>query len=344
MSKYVKSCISLVLLICALVCFFNARGDTIIAGAGNGTNAQVKTLEEFYSLLDFVSNRKDADEDGENIAAENIFITPLSEEAEEQLKTHKSVTIIENSSMSVKAEHKKAVGYDQNTGSMRYEKIGDSSTTLKRSLTVYMTESASFYVSKGTVSYSYENRSSSENAQESSSYFMDFDLQIYFDEEKALVNFKELTFFQSELDEIQKIKSDYKGKWIELPKAFAGEFLETIDSYNRDFLGALKTYIEDSLTDGDNGDFTKDGDIYSCKKEQSMGSGDAVQTTEIEINLSNPQNPFTEFKVSGKENTSNSIFMLDTLGFSNIDNTVINGDIAADFVINSTEDLENIFE
>ncbi len=336
MKKYATVITAVLLVLASLIITLNSQTFAVKAGPGNGTNSEVKDMSDVYSVLDYVINRKASDTSENNRKAENEMYSFVADTGEAiEIKKHDSVTVVEDAVMNYTTFHK-VLSDSYNGYTPIYETVGKSSLQFTRNLTIYMTEKASYYVSKGSIRSSYDSYEQDEDDEER---FFNFEIQIYVDEDVVMIKFDKFEIKQKAKPdspfawETCEIKSDMVGKWIILPKGELADIFDMMDSTNQNTLSGLRSYIEQSiLGDGDT-EFTKDGDIYTLKD---------VEYTDITVDLSDYENPYIEFSVDEKQD-KNEVYMLDTIGFFNIDNTVVEMNFEPEYVCENEEDFVDLF-
>ncbi len=323
MKKYIISLVSFALAVASLAMTLNSPNFAITAGAGNEIDSEVENLNDVYSVLNFIISRnsgeKSAATQEKNAAEPTAAIKYFNESTPEtniHIESHSSVTATEDTEMSASMIIK-----DSTTNTQ----LSKTDISFRRSLTAFMTLDKTYYISKGCISSSSVNYKDSEK---NSSAFMDFDMQIYIENNIALVKINK--FVMSRDEDRSSIKSDYAGKWIELSHEEAFSLLQMVDEGNKSYLEEVRTVIEADLISG-NSKFDNINDIYTCTE------GDVDFT----VDLSDITSPFIEV-CSDVEEGQNHSYISDVLSFSNIDNTVINMDLNGVTVLKNV-DFEDIF-
>lgn len=342
MKKYVSAIISVVMLIASTVFSVITPQTGIKAGAGRGTSSQVATLEEIYSVMDYLSRDLFAGMDGND---------------EEKVETaHTSGTMTETMTLKnevYKEESKKVYPYpEDNPNYYRYtDQTTITTTTLNRTLTIYMTENANYYVSKGTMKTEEEIEYHSSDMVQS---FMDFDMEIYIARDICLMKFNRFVGMECEKDmegnyvrTTASVQPTLKGLWIELPLEVGGLMFQTINSANESGLAELQEEINKAIA-GEKG-FEKEGASYIWTKE---GRKDVpyMPKTEFKLSFANTINPCVDMKVDSirtaveiPENGSYNILKTDAnMSFYNIDNTVIDVNVTPKYVIKTFEEFIDI--
>ncbi len=269
MKKYLTPIVAIVLM---AISFFAAvgYGTSEIGRKGNGTNVTVKNLDDLREIFDFVLEQKEGKAEEAGLSAIHLFSFDQYEEKEEKNSKYSGVTLVE-------------------------ESVIDSSIVhLNRSLTLYLTDKASYYISKGTLLISYEH----------TDFYMIFDAEFYIEGQNALMKFNDLVieYGNKEIDE------QYLGKWLMTETGEAEKFLAFIDDMNENALKEFADYLQEK----DDADFKKDGKTYTGKTDFLGFEADIV------YDLSNGERPIVE--ISGNDAKS---YIYDSVVFYNIDNTVI---------------------
>ncbi len=330
MKKYTTIFVSAILAVISLFMSLPLKKDAVKAGAGFGKNTDIETIDDMYSFLDYITNYKIVDKDknelkGTDTPALMLMSATSDSDKDDIFNTkHSSATIYEST-------FSESTAYRLN----EYDWVdGESSSKFNRELTIYMTEDATYFVSKGTLDSRYLDYNFSGANQLKASVYFDFDMQIYIEEDTAMMKINQ--FVMSELEdgvrENTQIKDKYIGKWIQLPPETAMDFFEDINDQNGDTLGALKSYLGEEIDVNPD----KNKSIYTIEEESDNS------LTTITLDMSDTKKPYTEFciKESSKYRDVNA---LDTIACYNIDNTVINVKQKPDVIIRSEDEMEKIF-
>ncbi len=308
MKKYVMPIVAIVLIVAALVLPSDSLTPVVSAGAGNGQNAEITSLKELGEVIDFIAGIDSDSEtsmldDGSTVLTSSFDSDDEDEDEDESKKNpHSSVTMIEDTVIVINNKSEKS--------------------KIKRSLTMYITQDATYYISKGS------------SSDEDTTTAM-FDLEMYVSEDVTLVKFEKysLTYSNSSGEKKnENISTEYVGKWLKIPAEGSAMIFSMIDEINRDTLGN----IGDLIKQGKDAGFKEKNDVYSL--EQSNLEED---DTLITIDLSDNETPSIEWLIDAEYTTVDyetfSYDMIDTITFCNIDNTVI--EINDDNVI-EFDDLE----
>ena len=193
-----------------IVCIFTfiTSGDYSIAGAGNGKNARVKTIEEFAEVLEFL--------DPNNRTSRVALASSLDIDDYNYTPKYTSATVRVTSSIKAKSS---------STNSRLTNGVTSSTQTLERELTCYVTEEATYYESKGVsnvrIYYDYEETKE----------IVTFDMDIMVTKENCFINFHEFSCV-TEKGSVA-IKAENKDKWINMPYVVVESFID-IDLENRE--------------------------------------------------------------------------------------------------------------
>ncbi|MGM9643692.1 MAG: hypothetical protein ACI3X1_01255 [Eubacteriales bacterium] len=340
MKKYIITIASAVLALAALFTFINSPAAAVTAGPGNGRDDEVEDFEDLYSLLDFFTGKTNEDNKEIKNKYDVSFLSFTDDESDSEAplkkiktKKHTSVTYTEFSDMSMEMTHKRTEYYDSNSKPY-YVITGKTKVQFRRSLTIYITEDASYYISKGNINSSYTDNSDSDNSGKSS---FDFDMEIFFKEDIALIKFN--TFIMSSNKQTTSIKDEYIGKWIKMSKDIGQELLSSIDQYNRETLSEIQEIIENEILGSEESEFKEKDNIFTLK-DNNLG-------IDVTVDLSNITCPSIEFIMDeDSEDSEDHSYLLDVMTFENIDNTVINMNTDSDDIIalDNPDDFENLFD
>lgn len=324
MKKYMLAAIALILIVVSFALPSEILRPSVCVGGGDGVNIEITNLDDLTDVLQYVSGRKGSGSIPLSANGGDTFaLQTVSETSEEPEPTegYTSVTWQEDTSLSSRTYYRRA-SYSDFNGSFTYEIVGYTEVHMTRRLICYMTEDASYYISRGEMSLEYKNYKDSDQSTEE---FASFDMQIYISDEKVLFKFKEFT--TSGLSVNKKAIGD---RWVELPPDMAESLLQSIDSTNRDYLSMAGEFLRDQQ-------FDRDGDRYSCTSRLYEDDD-----TKLTIDLRTPDSPYLEWTIDGSADQGNML-LYDTICFSNIDNTVIDANMENVLVIQDERDLQKYF-
>ena len=281
--KYVSMILCICLLVAAVV-IMPEEGTLIGVGRGDGEDDDIVTVRELGDFLAFVMG----DEDGEMYELSHDNVTLLSSTEASETEDKKDRVKREYSSGSIHEDCYITYSYDMNepTTENQYK------YTLVRTLSMYMTEDASYYHSKGTMS----------SVVGDESVCLVFDMEFYMDSEDALVKFNT---FDATGNIGFIVIDDAIGKWFDM------EDLDYIDGLNRDVLGEIG-YIMIEAKDDQFEEYKKN--IFTVDSELSNGA-------QVMIDLSNSQNPIMDIQYS--DNEDGMVVANVMYSFENINNTVV---------------------
>lgn len=336
MKRYIIIAVTVALLVTSLLYLPENAKPVIAAGTGNGENSEIVTIKDFDELLEFFTQNNEG-------ALHNTAQSLMSSRAKdndddndlEPHSKHSSVTLAEDTYIDSVIISKKISNYDYENGNHSYQNIGVTTVKMNRSLTAYITEDESYYVSKGYYKIKYEDYEDNEKSYSSS---LVFDMQLYVDNESTVMKFNA---FQMDMEPSEENidLSSIIGKWVETPREFAYTIFSIVDRANRDTLASIQHYIDDGMQD-----FNKVEGKYTLKTKTLDQDND---DTTITIDLNDHENPSISFIVDGeyspdKVNNSSpsTLYMTDTLTFFNIDNTVIKTDFDDVEVLTEAEMIE----
>ncbi len=344
MKKYLNVVLSAVLVLLALSIYANSSVATVVAGRGSGTDYEVEEIEDLYSVLCYLSGEST---NGNTLQDANYGLSLLStngernmtQQAERDIEEHDSVTVEEFTEMSMKTTYKRAVdNYDYSNPYVypptSYEIIGYSTSKMRRNLTMYLTEDATFYISSGCFTSTYHDREDSENDTD---VFMVFDMEMYHDEDVTLVKINRLEMSINR--NIVTVNAEYVGKWMKWSQSDAHSIISMADMQNHEYMAKIQKMIESEILGTEAYDFEKINDIYTIE-DKELGA-------EVTIDLSDARRPTVEYlMVQNDEDTSDDYcYGCDVYTFSNIDNTVINANTDSDSIIDfeDSDDFEDLF-
>lgn len=237
---YLVLCFVLVLVAGLLPMEFHA----VKAGRGSGTDAQLSGLEEVTTLLNGFSEQLS---DRSQISSGSV--SALSSKSDSGASVYTSVTVKESTSGSVNVSASVRSG---STSASSHVK-----SYFQREMELYITEEAVLYVSAGTIITSTAASSSS----------LTFDVKIYYDSEKVLLQINRFEIAQTDA-EIINLSRIY-GKWIELSdgKSSLSSVINSVSDVHEENVEAFELMSE--YIDG--GEFDKIGNVYTMTSE-SFGS------------------------------------------------------------------------
>lgn len=307
MKRCLSLLIALVLIVAAGVLSRENLGYSV--GRGDGTNARIARVEELSSLLNDLFS-------SETIGT--IAATAATDGAEE---TYTSVTCSEVSSLFM----------DTHTHIDEPESMSVSfKESMRREMTLYITETDVFYDSKGTLSSRVDVNS------ESGPIDVSFHIRLYSGVFGTMLRFDEFTVAQNGVasDPFDKIL----GKWISFSSSsgITGSYLEFMNSLNEmnfRLLSLMGDYLKRAMNQ--NKGFTHNGGLYRMADgvyeefanelvALAGGTGSLNFTLDggFEADLSDQENPRVLLLLSGEQSTSH-IYETDEFIFSNINNTKI---------------------
>ncbi len=229
----------------------------------------------------------------------------------------KSLTYVENGEMSLSS--------------------GTQKVTINKTMTVYFTEEASYYISKGIVV----------RVNEDTKTVSYFDMHVYVKKDTTFIKFNDYSSTtKEEGDKGEEDEADYrvinpskKGIWIECSNDISGIF-SLINQANIDGFSTLKQYLKEAAEEEEESQLSKEDDIYTLEKK-SEG-----YKMSLLYDLSKKETPYMQIATNSKENIGNSTVstsVYSQVEFHNIGNTVIKGDIKAEYVCEDFEEFNELF-
>lgn len=310
MNKLFMPIIAVALLIASVVCTPASIIPVVTVGAGTGENAEISEVEDLIPVIDFILSRTQGTVESADISKYKEIMTLSASDAEakvENTKQYSSVMLIEDTSLDAVVFDEREVLDSDGIGNTRTETISKTIMSMDRSLTIVFDGDASYYMTKGSTKYVYENYIDSEKSYES---YMAFDMNIYMDKETTLLNIKKLDYAGESIEMGEG--SEYIGQWIKVPNEFAVEMFNMVDEMNRTFFEQIKGYVAEISEENTNKKvFNFEDALYGEEND-----------TDVTIDISDPEAPYINMLVRYSED-ENSMYMSDTLSFFNIDNSVI---------------------
>lgn len=335
MKNWILIILSLTLTVSSFTLFSNNVKPDIVAGAGNEEDYRVTSIEKLDSVLDFLSYAQGGGVYEDEVGLVSYVDNPTM--VSDYDYEHTSATYQEYGYITSHVRHV-YMDYQWNPDTLEYDEIeqylGSTDTSLTRNMTVYVTEDASYYISKGTYSVN--------DSKDSYKTTIIFDVKIYIDIEKVLFKFD--TFEISSNDDNDLAVDDkLLGRWIQIPIDSSGDVFSMIDVGNRDAF----SYIGEIIKEASEDDIAeKNGNIYTIG-HTVMRKND----TELKIDLSNSANPCMTMIVDSKPEENqlgnqlgNQLYMYVTSTFKNVDNTVINVNVSDALIFETEEDFEDYME
>ena len=357
--KIVALGVATVMLVVCIILAASA-GTSAIAGPAGGTDAEVKNVGEFADVLGFFAYRAEYDEIMEYLIAEGLDVDDMPEYIDEILNANKPK--YKSATVNIKTN----IYATTSSSNSKYTAGMVSATqTVDRDLTLYMTDTQTFYVSRGMTSVYTDRRDPDTYNTWTDSTFCQWDVQIYVNagEETCFVNFAELLFASSGEDyqTTSQLKANCAGKWYELPVSMVG-YLIDIDYENRlvaEDLGELvEELIEEEVISKKNSNVALDARDF---EDISYLLGNKIyeddSEVEFEMDFRDSTSPkirafvLTDTeqtdKVSDHESVTVSQYVRNeqTFVFSNINNTKISfAESLVDETLEDEEDFEKLFK
>lgn len=320
MKQTILVSISLLLIIVAILCPPTTIKPEIVAGAGNGKNAEIKNAEDFVAVLDLFGNGS-----GYSANSSNSGIESMAKLIKKS--NHTSGTLNEESHLSSLIYHKSFDGYSI-SGEPLYSNYGKSTTSFNRSLTLFLDGDKSYYVTKGVFKNEYDPIKITENNVASSIDYT-WEIEMFIDGNDLYIKFINFILKKDNKDVCDV--SEILGKWVKIPDEAAYEMIGFVDELNRSNLSKIQNMFDEEFCDE-----IENKEIYT-KSLSVLEEND----TELIIDFSDTESSSICIKTDGAEDGSN-ISQKDLLVFYNIDNTVIKADIE-NYVDLDMDDCERIF-
>ncbi len=374
--RIVSLAISVALLITCFVLYSQNQGE-VIAGAGNGTNTRVETVEDLASVLELISGRSDTAYSGSSvelmssdISAPGIDDGTYSDDQDEEgsdteVKRHTSATV--HISTQLKSS-------SSSSNSKYTNGLSGSSQNMTRELTLYITDDATYYVSEG-ISRTKVKRYNEETSQYSeTSVYMKWDMELAACDGVSYAKFHEFIMRQDGYS--MQIKEANKGQWISLYNSGDIFGLIDVDYENREVLSGIGDMLDtmirlDYVSPGEDR-ITMNEDDINALAEEDEGSKlyDEYTTVDFTVDMSSAtspylciahkinqdedkeviidydysSNPFNPTPIYSTYHLVNKVTLLQEITIKNIDNTIVKSpEDKVDIAIDSYKDFESLF-
>lgn len=366
MKKYVLLGISLVLVVACVFCGIEKR-ETIIAGPGTGLDYALKDSNELSDVLLFLFAGNERENSLKSMNVVNLLstdegesqISVPSDEPENWSDKYSSatVTILTRQSSSSSSSHPKHTNH-----------IMSSDHSINRELTIYITEDAIFYQSKGIFRES-TTRENENREVETDNIRFNFDMQIMsMGGESVYANFKSFSYEDNE--ESRQIKYKSIGKWIKIPQTMVDEFID-IEVWNGDILqsfGELLDYLvesgeieaDDTYVALDEYDLVQLSDDFLFTEYLIPSNDPEEMNVTFSYDLTSPNVPYISYLMSYNDETSlpvqntngsidqvtvtNNIASSSQFIIKNINNTVVSFDVDnVEYTANTQEEFDKLF-
>jgi len=280
--------VSLALLLSCFMFGFSAKA-AVQAGAGNGEDFAVESVADLGEILEFVNENSDGYSLGEN-------------------QRHTSATLDIETFMTYKKSVELAPGE---------QGLTDSLQKLDRTLKMYLTEDATYYETKGSVSVSTTHRVLNEDDEmENKTAYVDFvfDMNILRYNNSAYFYIKQFVYSNNEESRYIKLRNTYR--WIEGPMELV-DAVVNVDNDNRSRLSELQYVIEYFLEEGK---IDSDAKFLHVDTEDFFGNKNEEFLVDYKIDCSSDTAP----RLSAEMNDGS--FIREKIVISNIDNTEVSFD------------------
>ena len=342
--KYLSIFACIALLIASIVFMPFDTGNEVTVGEGNGTNEKLNDPEDMQALLKYISdhNESDVDSGHKDLARLSYDESQETYDGEENKNQNKSRSKNKTQDYESVTIHEQAYITSSYHLSTHNENLGyiysDSNSIFCRQLSVYMTESASYYHSVGQISSTSEYDAPGEDDDEHSYSYLSFDVEIFFngDTSEILMKINKWSMV-SELKTII-ISDEILGRWVSFDNTVF-DYMNMIDGANRDSLGEIEKIINIAI---DKDMFDKNKGKYSLSKKEfkEILGADDLENGEFVVDMSNSECPVVSMKVSGSsKNKPNSNYAYNATShtnvqytFENINNTIVRMDKNADIL------------
>ena len=337
MKKFASLIVCVALILLSALWPSESFDRVVMAGPGNGENEEVTDIDEMLEVMRFISGRVDNDSNNSlAIRTKLAALSTLSVDEEDDEKEEKdeyeydSLTWVEDTKLKTTTSTLKPMyddGYYPGATPTDYEVLSKTHIELSRTLTCYMVDDASYYVSRGSIISVFDQYV---EPYENTNVSFVFDIEIYVDDDVTLIKFNT---FVSNADDFPEF-NNVLGKWIELPAEAASDFISMIDSTNRSMFNMLADFINEGI---ENDEYSEKKDVYTFEFDM-YGEEDGTLT----VDLSTSTEPFLDCVIESTGDYGNYIEMQDRFICMNVDNTVIELDIN-DSVI-EFDDMEEFME
>ncbi len=222
---------------------------TVMGGAGNGIDEKVTTLKQTADVVEFVAERLSQMGSGQQ---------PYSIVNSDEIPVYTSATWYDETAYTMVHSYRTEI--DAPGGEDDQRSDGRTWERLERRMTVYLTETASYYISEGTLSVWQDNYSEGET------YSVDFKMHLYISAERKLLKYEKLDVASSSTgataDDFRKLKT-FEDVWIDFTedRFVVQEAIEVSQSNNR-VLSVMGDYFRESKEN-----FDKSGEIYTLQAQ-----------------------------------------------------------------------------
>ena len=359
MKRLILLAVSLALM---LSCFLvNTSNQGVKTGTGFGFGEKIENPEELEPLLYFLLDGEDYegllentdnkysvitlyndpdeiadnafDDDEEEIEEENEEESEEESEEKTEKKTEKKTSKKETSKKS--SEYESATMSFETSATASGSGSGGSHTSSgTRSMIVYITEDATFYRTKGQTTTK-QTKSTSEGTKTYKTSAI-FDMDIVRIDNTSYIYFRE--FSVSSTQGSMQVRSEYKGKWIEMPESFLSG-IESIDDQNREALSTMGELIDiiieaKAFGEGDKSIEVDENEINRLYKKVSDGNGSLIdvdrgQKMNFKLDFSSPSTPVVAYSISADISSggySQKVTGSQTITISNVNNTIVSFD------------------
>ena len=362
MKRKIVSLVIAAAILITSICIGSSHDSTMVAGAGNGDNYSVESMENLASVFDFIRGRNEVVQNSEeSINFSTNAIEPLNfSKTKDRSNEHTSVTVEFQTNVSAHSTSSNA----KYTGG-----VSELKQSLSRSLILYITEDHTLYETSGTTTL-YQRSIDSDGYATTTNTYMKWDMKIFCEEDDAYILMNELIFISD--NESHHLKAQNKNKWIKATFDMIDNLVD-IDYENREVLSALGEMLDilikyDYISPGEESVSLTQNDFVDILEQENepTDSWEKLDLT-FDIDISSPNVPYMSSTAITKENKENKILtgysysgfqaipeyvtvwttkdnkVNQEISIRNIDNTMINfnGDVSIE--LENTEDFEKLF-
>lgn len=317
------------------------RGGDVFVGAGSKADEEITTIEQVSALLESFEDQLTGyrapvhEDDALSLTASRVSSTQESGENDDERPVYTSVTLTETSSYDITYSSSYQTTVDGETVTAK------SSAALKgkRTLSIYISEDAVYYVSDLTIVQSSSSFDGKEETEHSA--YISGLMKIYMSKETIALRMDRFSAIHD--GEAVTGVSKFLGQWIDMTASddlsvqAAVDGLISVNDKNFDIFALMAKYIAEK-----DKAFTKQDDAYTMKEEtfksflkdvfHILGVYGINEKTSgsFSVDLYDPVKPMIFFDLSEEYNyreqsksASASCSESDDFIFSNINNTVI---------------------
>lgn len=347
MTRRITSLVLAVVVLVGCLVLHDRNSGAARVGAGGGVDERIEDVEDLGLLLEFISDMDRSASTG----AYSLLAHSSDDDEPEYEDLYESATVHISTELTAESSSSNS----EYTGGVR-----STSQSVNRKLSIYITEDATYYVSRGVYSLNQMAKSGMRNR------VINFDMEVaVIDDDEVYIMFHDFLYIED--NESRRIKPAMKDIWIEIDHGIASSFI-TIDTQNRSVLSSMKEMLyyfdeydmiedERGLTTLTTEDFEELGEELG---EEPIADGTDIKFT---LDMSVPQNPnissvavidsedvreittgYTDYfqPITEEVRVTNKSSVVQEISICNVNNTVVDMDTSGDFVTIDEDDDEDV--